>query len=74
MSIPEHAEYVTVETDILKSRIALVSLDNHSMSSGRRSLREMQKMVLQALLTGSENVSVPSRWFKELEAAYILLF
>ena len=69
MSIPEQAEYVTIETDLLKSLIALVSLDNHSMSSGRRSLREMQKMMMQAMLNGKENVSIPSIWFKELEAA-----
>jgi hypothetical protein len=67
-------EYVTVDTDLLKSRIALVSLDNHSMSAGRRSLREMQKMMMQAVVNGCENVSVPCVWFRELEAAYILLF
>jgi hypothetical protein len=67
-------EYVTVETDLLKNRIALVSLDNQSMSAGRRSLREMRKIMLQALVSGDEHVSVPCVWFRELEAAYILLF
>ncbi len=67
-------EYVTVDTDVLKSRIALVSLDNHGLSSGRRSLREMQKLIMQALTTGSESVSVPGIWFREFEAAYILMF
>jgi len=29
----------------------------------------MQKMMMQAMLNGKENVSIPSIWFKELEAA-----
>ena len=74
MPIDQFDEYVTVDTDLLKNRIALVSLDNQVFSSGRRSLREMQKLIMQALLSGSESVSVPGAWFRELEAAYIMMF
>jgi hypothetical protein len=34
----------------------------------------MQKLIMQALTNGSESVSVPGIWFRELEAAYILMF
>ncbi|MBS1992985.1 MAG: hypothetical protein JSS86_12865 [Cyanobacteria bacterium SZAS LIN-2] len=67
-------DFVTVETALLKNRVALVSMDSHSMQSARQSLIEMRKIVLNALIDGAEMVSVPSLWFRELEAAYILLF
>jgi len=71
----EHVEdFVTVDTDVLKNRVALVSMDSNAMKTRRDSLIEMRKMVIDAAVDGSEMVSVPSQWFQELEAAYILLF
>ena len=67
-------DLVSVDTDILKNRVALVSMDTNSMKSARDSLIEMRRMVIDAVVEGSEQVAVPTTWLQELNAAYILLF
>jgi len=67
-------DLVSVDTDILKNRVALVSMDTNSMKSARDSLIEMRRMVIDAVVEGSEQVAVPTSWLQELNAAYILLF
>jgi hypothetical protein len=65
---------VTIETDILHSRVRLVSLDHQSHFYDRNRLREMRGIIKEAVRSGCEYVSVPRKWFEDLEAAYKTLF
>ncbi|MBS1993562.1 MAG: hypothetical protein JSS86_12445 [Cyanobacteria bacterium SZAS LIN-2] len=74
MSIDQRPAYVVVETDYLKSRMALVSLDEHPLSARRESMEQLHELITPALMDGSEHVSVPAVLLQELNAAYILFF
>ena len=65
---------VTVETDILQSRVRLVSMDDQSNFFDRNRLRELRGVIRSAIASGCQYVSVPRKWFEDLETAYMLMF
>jgi hypothetical protein len=65
---------VSVETEILRSRIDLVSKDDQSTFRCKSTLQELRNLIKVAILSQSQKVSLPHSLFQELEEAYVALF